>query len=97
MVFAELYRVYRWNEIRSCPGRYVLDPSDQKRFNEFFLTLKGVDEYKVQKAPDPVLVCSLNDGGIISFRHSDGFFVHTLNNCDGFFRKLKQLGIDDHL
>jgi len=95
MNFFEVFTGYNWKSIRSCPGRYVLDPADQKKFNHYYQTLEGVREYKVKEASDPVLVCSLKDGGIISFRHNDGFFVHTLNNSDGFFRKLNQLGIED--
>ena len=46
-----------------------------------------------ESARDPILVVPLHDGGLLSYAHSDGSFVHTLNTRDGFARKLSQLGI----
>jgi 2-polyprenyl-3-methyl-5-hydroxy-6-metoxy-1,4-benzoquinol methylase len=40
-----------------------------------------------------VYVVVLDGGGLISYRHADGRFVHTLNTPEGFGRKLDQLGI----
>ena len=51
-------------------------------------------EYVVPGARDPVVVTSLADGGLISYRKPDGTYVHTLNSPAGFQRKLQQLGID---
>jgi len=45
------------------------------------------------KAKDCVLVVPLKDGGIISYRQTDGRLIHTLNTPEGFSRKLHQLGI----
>jgi hypothetical protein len=50
-------------------------------------------EHRVTAAKDPVIVASLDDGGLISYRKPDGTFVHTLNSREGFERKLQQLGI----
>jgi hypothetical protein len=52
-----------------------------------------VAEHLVTAARDPVLVASMDDGGLISYRKPDGTFVHTLNSREGFERKLQQLGI----
>jgi hypothetical protein len=53
-----------------------------------------VTEHLVAAAKDPVIVASLEDGGLISYRKPDGTYVHTLNSREGFARKLRQLGID---
>ncbi|HYL97422.1 MAG TPA: hypothetical protein VEZ90_00590 [Blastocatellia bacterium] len=45
------------------------------------------------EARDPVFVARMEDGGLISYRRSDGSFVHTLNTIEGFNRKLGRLGI----
>lgn len=54
-----------------------------------------VSEYRSGAARDTVLVVVLDGGGgLISYRHADGSYVHTLNTQEGFARKLKQLGIE---
>ena len=53
----------------------------------------AVAEFHTDLARDPVVVAKLDRGGIISYRRSDGRYVHTLNSPDGFERKLQQLGI----
>jgi len=40
-----------------------------------------------------VLVASFAGGGLISYRHANGRFTHTLNTPEGLARKLLQLGI----
>ena len=45
------------------------------------------------EAKDDVLVVPLEDGGLISYRQTDGRLFHTLNTPEGFSRKLHQLGI----
>lgn len=52
-----------------------------------------VTEHLAVPAKDPVIVAALSDGGLISYRKSDGTYVHTLNSRDGFARKLQQLGL----
>jgi len=83
-----------WRPISNCPGRYLssivsaVTPQD----------LAGPDAeirvFSVSRAPDPVHVAVLSDGGLISYARPDGRFVHTLNTQSGFDRKLKQLGIE---
>lgn len=95
MKFSNIYSLYKWKPIRNCPGRYLLERESRDSFNEVYLKLQNIREYRVQSADDTVLVCSFDDGGLISFQHDDGFVVHTLNTAEGFKRKLKQLGIGD--
>ena len=52
-------------------------------------------EYEVDSARDLVLISIINNGGIISYKRTDGTYVHTLNTMDGFIRKLNNLGIKD--
>jgi hypothetical protein len=52
-----------------------------------------VFEFCVETAPDKVLVVELVDGGVITYERTDGTYVHTLNDPEGFSRKLRQLGI----
>ena len=54
----------------------------------------GWTEYHTKRAKDTVLVSSVEEGGLISYRREDGSFVHTLNTAEGFQRKLLQLGIE---
>ena len=44
-------------------------------------------------AQDSILVVPLEDGGLISYRQTDGRLIHTLNTPEGFSRKLHQLEI----
>lgn len=52
-----------------------------------------VREFHVSAAKDAVLVVRLIDGGLISYKRSDGSYLHTLNTAEGFARKLTELGI----
>ena len=54
----------------------------------------AIDEYRVPAARDVVIVARFEGGGLLSYRHSGGSYVHTLNTSDGLARKLAQLGID---
>lgn len=93
--FDELYRAGDWEPIRNCPGRYALRGVDRKLGVEA-IAGPGVrtSEHKSSAAKDTVLVARLNGGGMISYRRADGSFLHTLNDEQGFERKLKQLGIE---
>ncbi len=90
----ELMARWKWRAIRNCPGRYVLSgvPAD--------LPLKALIgpnaeklEFRVEAAFDKVVVVRLVDGGLITYERADGTCVHTLNDPQGFSRKLQQLGI----
>ena len=93
--FEQIYRAGNWQPIRNCPGRYALRGEDRSLSIE---ALAGreiqVFEYRSEAAADAVLVAPLAGGGIISYRRADGSYLHTLNNEEGFERKLKQLGIE---
>jgi hypothetical protein len=53
-----------------------------------------VKTYRRAEIPDKIYICSLPDGGLISYQKADGTFIHTVNTPDGFQRKLSLLGID---
>ncbi|MEK6299342.1 MAG: hypothetical protein AABO41_01355 [Acidobacteriota bacterium] len=93
--FEELYRAGDWEPIRNCPGRYALRGVD-RYLNVEAIAGQGiqVSEHQSNAAKDTVLVALLAGGGVISYRRADGSFLHTLNDEEGFERKLKQLGIE---
>ena len=93
--FDELFDLHNWRQIRNCPGRWVLAGGPVK------LTPQQVCEspatsskHDSATAKDPVLVTRLAGGcGLISYARPDGSFIHTLNDAEGFARKLADLGI----
>lgn len=92
MTFHDFYTRYNWRPIRNCPGRYTLLKDSINSFNEYYNTLENLIEYPSTTGRDPVLIYQFHDGGLISYRHDDGFLVHTLNDSDGFIRKMKEIG-----
>ena len=91
--FQEIFQRYRWGPIRNCPGRYRLVPSGSVSVEDLVGADAPVYSYRSIHAHDTVLVCELADGGIISYMRKDGLVVHTLNDSDGFARKIRQLEI----
>jgi hypothetical protein len=94
MTFDELLVQRDWKPIRNCPGRFILQgvPPD--------LSPRAVaggaaelSEFSVEGVRDKVVVARLNEGGVISYKRADGTYLHTLNNAEGFTRKLRELGI----
>ena len=95
MTFDTLSTGWTWKPIRNCPGRYRLVgvPAD---LPVEALVGKEVEvaRFSVKTAPDEVLVVPLDRGGMISYKRSNGTYLHTLNDPDGFGRKLRRLGIE---
>jgi hypothetical protein len=95
MTFDQLKAQGNWRAIPDCPGRFVLSVGPSPVPPEKLIGPDvEVTEHQVAAAKDPVLVARLDDGGLISYRKSNGTFVHTLNTSEGFERKLRQLRID---
>lgn len=94
MTVRQLLERWQWRPIRNCPGRFVLVAGEKWIAPEALL---GGDHrpqsFTSHAAKDPVIITPLEDGGLISYRHHDGTYVHTLNTAEGFARKLAQLGI----
>lgn len=91
--FAALRARFDWRSIRGCPGRYLLAGGPTPATPA---ALFGVCDCRVFSSPgarDPVHVAPLVDGGIISYAHADGRFIHTLCDATGFARKLAALGL----
>ena len=83
-----------WRAIPNCPGRYALKAGAIATPPEDIVPgSKRGPEYVSVSARDPVVVTPLEDGGLISYRKTDGTFLHTLNTREGLERKLRQLGI----
>jgi hypothetical protein len=94
-LFEALSARWRLRAIRNCPGRYIL--ADAPPTLDPATLLGGQIELHTFQRPaarDLILVADLGAGGLISYLHADGTYLHTLNTEDGFRRKLGQLGID---
>jgi hypothetical protein len=95
VTFRELESRWSWRPIPGCPGRWVLSAGPSHVPPEDMVSRDvRIAEHRVAAVKDPVIVVSLDDGGLISYRKPGGTFVHTLNSREGFERKLRQLGID---
>lgn len=92
--FQELWERWPWRPIRNCPGRFVFPWTEQPITFEVLLGCSCVPQaFSSPATKDPVLVVPLEDGGLISYRQTDGRLIHTLNTPEGFCRKLHQLDI----
>jgi hypothetical protein len=96
MTFREVFDRGAWNPIPHCPGRYRLAGPPSVILPEVLVreTVKS-REFVVPQAQDRVIVTPFgkDDGGLISYRRPDGTYIHTLNDKEGFLRKMAQLGI----
>ena len=94
MTVQEILAARKWKAIPKCPGRYLLvNPELTISPKELAQVGRAPVEFHVQAARDVVLVLALEGGGLITYRRSDGSYLHTLNDESGFQRKLAQLGI----
>ncbi len=95
MIFNEVFTTWDWRPIRNCPGRYILPAeSGDLTPSEVLRSAVKTVEYRVASARDLVVIARLDEGGLISYKRTDGRYLHTLNTQEGFERKLSQLGID---
>lgn len=93
MTFAELFHLRRWVAIRNCPGRYAL-PDGAVTESPEAITGQHGHEFRSAAARDVVVVVEFaGGGGLISYKRSDGSYIHTLNTADGFQRKVRDLQI----
>jgi hypothetical protein len=92
--FAAVFAQRSWVPIRNCPGRFGLAEGAVSYPPSAIVGDAPEREFRVAATPDPVIVVQFEDGGLISYRRGNGFYVHTLNTADGLARKLAQLGID---
>ncbi len=94
VTFDELLLRWKWEPIRNCPGRFKLVGVNPDLPPEVLLAPGArLLELHSKAAPDTVIVARVEGGGLISYRRPDGTHLHTLNNAEGFSRKLRQLGI----
>jgi len=95
ITFEALFAAHPWRPIRGCPGRFSFASTISPQLLLGLDSSVPLEEHRVEAATDPVTAASVAGGGLISFRHADGWFVHTLNTPEGFVRKLAQLGIEE--
>jgi hypothetical protein len=92
--FQDLWARWPWRPIRNRSGRFVLPWTEQSISFEVLLDGSCISQvFSSPLAKDPVLVVPLEDGGLISYRQTDGRLIHTLNTPEGFSRKLQQLEV----
>ena len=95
ITFDELMTRWKWNPIRGCPGRYILNSAPEDILPEYLLGPDvEVKMFQVPAARDTVVVARLDTGGLISYLRTDKTYLHTLNDEEGFERKLLALGIE---
>lgn len=95
MTFQEVFDKWDWKPIRTCPGRHIFAKGvSHLTLSEIVENDSTVFEHTTKVVPDTVLIVKLTDGGgLISYRKSETSFLHTLNDKEGFARKLNQLQI----
>lgn len=94
VTFDQLMSMWTWDAIPNCPGRYKLSGGASALLVQDLLGFEvELYIYSVPTARDTVIVATLSNFGIISYKRADGLFVHTLNNSSGLERKLLSLGI----
>lgn len=92
--FDELLRRFELRPIRNCPGRFIVhNVTPELTPRELLGSEAEIHAFNVSSARDAVLVVRLDRGGLISYQRADGTYLHTLNDDDGFERKLRELGI----
>lgn len=85
----------KWKPIRNCPGRFILlDAEANLSLEEILGPDSQIKEFRTCVAKDAVLVAVFDEGGMISYKRTNGTFLHTLNTAEGFRRKLNQLQIN---
>ena len=92
--FEDLAARWKLKLIRSCPGRFIIDLPTELTPQELLGTGIKIHAFNVSAARDTVLVARIEGGGLISYRHANGKYLHTLNTDEGFARKLGDLGIE---
>ncbi len=94
VTFDQLMSMWTWDAIPNCPGRYKLSGGASALLIQDLLGFDvELHTYAVSTARDSVIVATLSNFGIISYKRADGLFVHTLNTSSGLERKLLSLGI----
>src|SRR5436190_19730135 len=93
--FETLSKRWELRPIRNCPGRFVVHTSGTRLTPQELLGIDvSVKIFNVASAKDTVIVARLEGGGLISYLRADDTYLHTLNNDEGFERKLRELGIE---
>jgi hypothetical protein len=95
-IFQTVFERWTWKPIRNCPGRYIF-AEGVSRLSVEELVGRGlpVFEFASEIVPDRMLVMKFDDGGgIISYKKERGCLLHTLNDTEGFTRKIGQLRLE---
>ena len=84
--FQDLWVRWPWRPIRNCPGRFGLPRTEHPISFETLLGTSCVPQvFSSLEAKDCVLVMTLEDDGLISYRQADGLASgHAFENHLGF-------------
>jgi hypothetical protein len=97
--FEELRTRFAWTPVQStrgCPGRYVLaEPLAHLTPEQLLATPGPFPRTTSAAARDPMILVKLIGGGLLTYEHADGTFLHTLADEAGWERKLVQLGLSE--
>ena len=94
MTFDTVKGLGKWMPIRDCPGRFALRGAPPTySITDVLGEGINIQQFQSRRARDVVCIVCLDDGGVISYKRSDGTWLHTLNTKEGFRRKLDQLEI----
>ena len=92
--FEQLASRWELRPIRNCPGRFIIHTAAPELTpRELLGTDIEIHTFNLSSARDTVLAARFEGGGLISYRHKDGKYLHTLNTDEAFARKLLDLGI----
>jgi hypothetical protein len=92
--FEKIKNKYKWKPIFGCPGRYILmNVCNILTPLEILDENLHLNEFDFESVKDKILIVKIENGALISYKKNNGTYVHTLNDEDGFARKLKMLGI----
>jgi hypothetical protein len=96
----KLWEIWRWSEIKNCPGRYVAKHNLNATIISPIDLLQSLDipcllnEYHIE-GKDIIIIGAFEDGGgLLTYIKSDGRYVHTLNTRSGLLRKVSSLGLN---
>ncbi len=92
MNYEKAWKLGDWIPIRDCPGRFVLNGGPTTICVTGLLgNGMHIQKFQSDKAKDKVFVVEFDGGGTISYQNFANSWVHTLCDCAGFARKMKQL------
>ena len=94
-IYNRVFADHQWKPIHNCPGRFTFPGGSSSLTAQDIIGIQIKSQrFVLEKIPDEVIVAEFKTGGgLISYVKGAGKFLHTLNDKQGFARKLEQLEI----